>query len=140
MDVSTRILSRPEQVWEEYLGTVGPEGLTAMEMGKLMVTLRIETDRRVFALAVGNSLLSLSKEEIISAMGQTLKNSGMYELTLLWYERLLDWQASRTLRFSSGQLASEQHESASSEPASGELSSVRAALDRVASQQPDTSE
>lgn len=105
-----RLLTDPQRTWREYLGTVGVSGTdpgtgegenrpSVMRLGMIEVGLRMETDRRIFGGVVGNSLLALSREEICSALGQTMKNAGIYEEVQVWYERLCDWDANRRVAF-----------------------------------------
>ena len=100
-----RLLTDPQRLWREYLGTVGltdaeeGEGVSMHRLGMIEVGLRMETDRRIFESVGGNSLLALSREEICTALGQTMKNAGIYEEVMLWYERLCDWESNRRVAF-----------------------------------------
>ncbi len=104
MDGEERILPNVEDWLQQYLGTKGWNGTdggqkTMMEWGRLSLGLQIETRRRVIATAVGNSMLHLSKEEIVSVLTTVLVDAGLYEDVQHWYERLCDWRESRQVRF-----------------------------------------
>jgi len=88
-----RVLVNPHEVFVSYLGSVsGAWRHGGPRLGQISIGLQIETRRRLIAGAVGNSLLHLSKEEVVSVLQTLLVDLGLWDEVQEWYVRLLDWQ------------------------------------------------
>lgn len=96
-DESDRILTDPSSVLGAFLSRNShkhPELMDLRYVTELRIGLVIERDRRIFLGAAGNSLLAMSREEISTALVQTMRNCGVLEAVERWYDTLWLWWAS----------------------------------------------